>query len=518
MDSTGGSGPIPEQDDSDAVADAAIAHAVAAKLRRLADPDQRPTVLDVFSGCGGISLGFLMAGFEPIACLDSEPLAAATYTRNLLAGMKPALRKAVGQGRDIRAIDPSDFLRECGFSQPLRAVDVLVGGPPCQAYARVGRAKLREVALLRELPAQDERVSLYEHYLRFVRELCPLAILMENVPDILSFQGRNIAEEIAVELGRLGYEARYTLVNAAAMGVPQTRERMYLVAIHRSVGRLPRFPAATYDTSNLPSGYRSSRAMVIPGESKRRARPSVLPEHYVRFDTRAAGALPSPISAEEALYDLPMLTAHLTGDDRRGARRFDIHIPYRHRAEPGSFAARMRHGPMFPGSPAGPADQVTRSLPRDYAIFARMNPGDQYPEAHSIAEELFAAACARHARNGDPVAEGSAAWTGLRAQCVPPYDPSKFPNKWRKLEHDRPSRTLMAHMAHDTYSHIHYDSDQARTITVREAARLQSFPDGFVFEGAMNQAFRMIGNAVPPLVAEAIARVLLQDLRLGACR
>ncbi len=84
------------------------------------------------------------------------------------------------------------------------------------------------------------------------------------------------------------------------------------------------------------------------------------------------------------------------------------------------------------------------------------------------------------------------------AAMVPPYDPTKFPNKWRKLERDFPSRTLLAHLSHDTYSHIHYDSEQARTISVREAARLQSFPDGFEFCGAMNAAFGQIGNAVPP--------------------
>ena len=72
---------------------------------------------------------------------------------------------------------------------------------------------------------------------------------------------------------------------------------------------------------------------------------------------------------------------------------------------------------------------------------------------------------------------------------------------WR----DQPARTLMAHLGKDSYSHIHYDSDQARTISVREAARLQSFPDGFVFCGTMNPAFRQIGNAVPPLLAKALA-------------
>jgi DNA (cytosine-5)-methyltransferase 1 len=84
------------------------------------------------------------------------------------------------------------------------------------------------------------------------------------------------------------------------------------------------------------------------------------------------------------------------------------------------------------------------------------------------------------------------------------------------MEPDLPARTLMAHLGKDGYSHIHYDSSQARTISVREAARLQSFPDGFVFSGTMNPAFRQIGNAVPPLLAKAIAAKMIRRIREAA--
>ena len=83
---------------------------------------------------------------------------------------------------------------------------------------------------------------------------------------------------------------------------------------------------------------------------------------------------------------------------------------------------------------------------------------------------------------------------------------------------DQPARTLMAHLGKDTYSHIHYDSAQARTISVREAARLQSFPDGFSFCGTMNPAFRQIGNAVPPLMAKALATSIFRSLAAGRGR
>jgi len=95
---------------------------------------------------------------------------------------------------------------------------------------------------------------------------------------------------------------------------------------------------------------------------------------------------------------------------------------------------------------------------------------------------------------------------------VPPYRLDTFPNRWWKLRADCPARTLMAHLGRDCYSHIHYDSAQARTISVREAARLQSFPDGFVFCGTMNPAFRQIGNAVPPLMAYVMAGMISESL------
>jgi DNA (cytosine-5)-methyltransferase 1 len=141
-----------------------------------------------------------------------------------------------------------------------------------------------------------------------------------------------------------------------------------------------------------------------------------------------------------------------------------------------------------------------------------MEAGDQYPEAHAHAKALFDEALARRAAMGSAPAPESDAYAALESEFVPPYDVAKFPNKWRKMEPDQPARTLMAHLGKDSYSHIHYDSAQARTISVREAARLQSFPDGFRFKGTMNPAFRQIGNAVPPLLASAVAATIHKTL------
>ena len=152
------------------------------------------------------------------------------------------------------------------------------------------------------------------------------------------------------------------------------------------------------------------------------------------------------------------------------------------------------------------AGNVIRLLPRDYPIFKRMKPGDQYPQAIEVAKKLLKAKLIREKKKTGKISrKNSKQYKQFLKETTPPYDVTKFPNKWRKMEPDKPARTLMAHLSKDSYSHIHYDSTQARTISVREAARLQSFPDGFQFSGAMNAAFRQIGNAVPPLMASRLA-------------
>jgi DNA (cytosine-5)-methyltransferase 1 len=142
-----------------------------------------------------------------------------------------------------------------------------------------------------------------------------------------------------------------------------------------------------------------------------------------------------------------------------------------------------------------------------------MRQGAEYPEAHATAVRI----AERQARE-QGIRKGTKAYEKLYSSIVPPYDVSKFPNRWWKLSPNKPVRTLMAHIGKDTYSHIHWDSEQARTISVREAARLQSFPDGFVFQGAMNAAFRQIGNAVPPLMAARIAEIMNESLTEAAAR
>jgi DNA (cytosine-5)-methyltransferase 1 len=161
----------------------------------------------------------------------------------------------------------------------------------------------------------------------------------------------------------------------------------------------------------------------------------------------------------------------------------------------------MRSWPGFESTAV--TDHVCKATPRDYATFAAMAPGDRYPQAVVIAERRYRSALSRWR------SAGGSGPRPQRAAFVPPYRQDVFPEKWRKLVKDQPAWTVTAHLAKDTYSHIHYDSRQARMITVREAARLQSFPDGYVFAGNIGDAFRQIGNAVPPLLAFALGRQIV---------
>lgn len=478
--------------------------AIIQKIARLS-AGGKPRVLDLFSGCGGLSLGFHAAGFSIAAAVENDPAAAASHGRNFHGGA-PNHSKA----RDITRTHPSDLVRDLGLSRIAdNAFDVIVGGPPCQAFARVGRSKLREVDAHPEAFKHDPRAQLYIDYLRYVEECVPLAVLVENVPDVLNHGGQNIAQEICEVLEDKGYVCRYTLLNAAYYGVPQMRERMFLIAYRSEIASEVCFPAPTHWV-DLPPGYEGSRSVALKLLAG-------LDAHSYAEPPEARQNLPAAVTAEQAIGDLPSINARKllkSGELRRGARRFNEQIAYGGPPR-GDYARLMRVWSGFE-APEYLSDHVIRYLPRDYDLFARMNAGDQYPEAYHHALAMLEERLAGLAKEGKKIRAGSPEYERIKASIVPPYDAGKFPNKWRKMWRDQPARTLMAHLGKDSYSHIHYDSRQARTISVREAARLQSFPDGFGFCGTMNPAFRQIGNAVPPLMAKAIALQIMKTLTVAS--
>ena len=468
--------------------------------------------MDMFAGCGGISLGFLTAGFTPVASIEHDHWAALSHGANFgrlsVGGDRPAHHVP----RDAVIETAESVFADLGLEGPPDdKIDVLVGGPPCQAFARVGRAKLREQARRRDEVTADQaflvdgRVSLWQRYVAFIRATKPVALLMENVPDILNHGGSNVAELVARSLADEGYEVAYTLLNASWYGVPQMRERMILIGFHRATGITPRFPTPTHYI-DLPAGYAGTK------NAARRVLRSEGSAHHRWVGDPSRTATPAT-TAKVALADLPPLYAlemYRNGEIRRGAKDPSAPVDYTTNTPSTRYSRLMREWIGF--ETKATTGQVFRYLPRDYKIFAEIEPGWEYPEVHAHVESKIAAWLADRKRRGLPTDARNPDVSAFVTSWRIPYDPTKFPNKWWKLHADKPVRTLMAHLGKDSYSHIHFDSDQARTITIREAARLQSFPDGFVFKGSMNPAFKQIGNAVPPLFAYAIARGMRDSL------
>lgn len=482
---------------------------ISAKHERVRS-EEPPRVLDLFSGCGGFSLGFQSAGFEIVGNLEKDPTAARTHARNFFDSTDPEDPHAIA--RDATEVEPDCLVSELGLDERglTGAIDVILAGPPCQSYARVGRAKLREIADNPDAFLHDRRGRLYTRMVRFVERLQPLVVVFENVPDVLNQAGENVVEEICSDLEQLSYVCRYTTLNAAHYSVPQMRERVFLIAYHESLGTVPSFPSPTH-WIDLPEGYRDARNAALGPlrnlqiQEGGRARYVPAPE--------PAPDLPPAFTARQALRDLPVYTDEMKAAIRPGPRRFDQELRYR-RGAPSTFASLMKRWPGFE-SDRVIRDHVIRRLPRDYPIFQRMEPGHQYPDAHRIAMDLWRERLSTldlSELDADPSSPRHDQYEAEKASVVPPYDPGKFVDKWRKMAADEPARTLTAHLGKDSYTHIHYDDAQGRTISVREAARLQSFPDGFQFEGAMNAAFRQIGNAVPPLLARALALHIADEI------
>ena len=248
-------------------------------------------------------------------------------------------------------------------------------------------------------------------------KLCrPVAILMENVPDIMNFGGHNVPEEVCEVLENLGYACAYTLLNAAFYGVPQTRERMFLIAHHREIAESVSFPEPTHWVA-LPRGYEDSRQALSNGNSFAEAHNYVDPPE-------ATNALLPAVTAEEAIGDLPEIDARTLmrkGVLKLGVRRFDSLIPYDESRSISEYARSMKNWTGFEAG-NGVYDHVIRYLPRDYPLFARMKEGDQYPEAHKLALKMFDEKLWKLARKGVCIKPASVEYEELKSSIVPPYD------------------------------------------------------------------------------------------------
>ena len=446
-----------------------------------------PKVIDLFSGCGGLALGFEKAGFDIVAGIELMPEACQTISYNLDYRYGREQTHICG---DITEIDASIFENRFGGEGC-----IVIGGPPCQAYSLAGRAKLRSLGDDR-INTNDARGYLYQDFLRFVYDLDAKGVVMENVPESTNYGGLNIPEIVCESLEENGYTAFWTILNSADYGVPQLRERVIVFATQKVCTREIKLPVPTHKCEE-----------------------EYITQYQKRFDSytqyqhfmvpnSAENAINRWVTVGEALSDLPILFP--SAESKYRAVKLNEEMEYK--CEPQNlFQKEMRN--WYGMESFGASANAFRNNKRDFPIFERMMQGDNYIAASEIADQLFE----KEAKlfGYEP---GSENYYKLQKKMVPVYDRDKFENKWKRLEENKPSHTLVAHLSKDTYSHIH--PTEPRGISVREAARIQSFPDDFFFDCSMGDAYKQIGNAVPPLLAYAVANCMLQFFEIGraSCR
>lgn len=428
-----------------------------------------PEVLDLFSGCGGLALGFQQEGYAITHGVELMESAARNVNYNLSVAQGLSPGHICG---DVTQLPDNVFANDIGHNGC-----IVIGGPPCQAYSLIGRAKLNS---LRDEGTflDDKRGFLFEDFVRMAIGHHARAVVMENVRQCTAYGDINVPEEVASRLESAGYTVFWTILNAADFGVPQIRERMLLFAVRGHV--TPILPQPTH-SGKMYGGLYAGQGLGAFTSC----------QHYLPARQRRMKK-PAWVTVEEAIGDLPSLRRR--PEEPYQALHMQQLLPYEEDPE-NDYQQAMRV------SLTTVSANVYHNNPRDYQIFARMHEGDTYPQALAIAEDIFQ-------RRAETLGleHGSAAWEDLRQSIVPPYSVDKFLSKWKRIERDKPCYTLTAHLGLDTYSHIH--PWEPRGISVREAARIQSFPDSYIFKSNMGDSFRQIGNSVPPLMARAVAAAL----------
>lgn len=371
------------------------------------------TVLDLFSGCGGFSLGMEQAGLQLVGAIDFDRHAVETYNANFQDHQ--ALQ------RDLTAYGPEDFARETGQSQ----IDVIIGGPPCQGFSHVRQVDGSNHG---SRLIEDPRRDLYKAYLRFVEYFQPKVFVMENVLGIRSSAGGHYFQAIQQEAKELGYSVQPEILTATDFGVPQTRRRQYFFGAK--------------DPNVLMKIIQQLLRQPLPG-------PAV-----TLWD--AIGDLPELEAGEEAReYDYPRRARHLADLRKRGVEWYLENV------------IRVESSYELNGHLARPHSA------RDLRDFAKIPDG-----SHGGVVER----------------------QGIKLEH--PYRRDRFDDQFKRQPKNGPCSTILAHMAKDGLMFIH--PEQNRSLTPREAARVQGFPDTFLFPVARTHQFRVIGNAVPPVVARAV--------------
>ncbi|MFS8215184.1 DNA cytosine methyltransferase [Paenibacillus sp. S29] len=399
--------------------------------------------IDLFAGAGGLSEGFIRQGFEPIAHIEMDKYAAQTLkTRAAFHYLKQNkqldfyyayLRGEIDQDKLYSEVDArilnsvmnmeiSDSTIDEIFkiiddnlvSNGINSIDVLIGGPPCQAYSLVGRAR---DPYKKE---NDPRNYLYQQYVKFLRKYEPKLFLFENVPGILTAGKGHLFEDVQRIMNEAGYNIEAKVLDASFFGVLQKRRRVILVGWKKGSDLFyPKFNKATHN-----------------------------------------------FSVNDLLSDLPALNPGETRD-------------YHYKSSPSRY--------LIDFGIRDDTDILVQHISRNH---------------NSRDRDIYKSAIEKWNKEKKRLK-----YTDVPEAKRTHKNVTSFLDRFKVVAGDIGySHTMVAHIAKDGHYYIHPDINQLRSLSVREAARIQSFPDNFFFEGPRTAVFTQIGNAVPPLMAESLAK------------
>jgi DNA (cytosine-5)-methyltransferase 1 len=403
--------------------------------------------IDLFSGAGGLSEGFIKAGFSPIAHVEIDKKACDTLeTRLVYHKLKKENKIQFYYDYISQKTTREDFLKKHGNNEisnsviniPIggennrtifnkidnligsRQIDLIVGGPPCQAYSLVGRARDKNKM------QNDPRNFLYKEYGKFLKKYQPKVFVFENVMGLITADKGSYFKNMQAYFKRIGYELDYTIQKSEHFGVLQKRRRIILIGWQKGLNfKYPKF--TKIDEDYTIEDILSDLKYLKPGEQN--------------------------------------LVTKYAKNTNKYLEKFEI-----------------RNG----------VDFVTQHIARPH------NERDL---------NIYKIAISKWLDNSERLK-----YPDLPVKLKTHKNEKSFIDRYKVVDINGLSHTMVAHIAKDGHYYIYPSSKQVRSLSVREAARIQSFPDDFFFEGGRSAAFRQIGNAVPPLMANEIAKKITEQL------
>lgn len=393
------------------------------------------TFIDLFAGCGGLSEGFYKQGFQGLTHVEYDHYACESLRTRM---------KYYGYSKEEisvleKDITDNDIINQIESEISNKTVDLLIGGPPCQSFSSLGRAKDENGM------QNDPRNHLFESYEKILNHFKPKIFVFENVTGLLSAKLGN-DKTVNIILKKLGKNYKLIkdpndmVLNSCDYGVPQVRRRVILIGVRKDIEVDPR---------EIYNGINKTHYNPDITDSEKKGR-----KKYV--------------TVKDAISDLPTI-------------------------KPGEGKKQIQH---------------SVNSWNDYLLKIRNKNDtsllDHVARTHNENDRNRYREMSKNNWTFQELLENKPNLNHIKQRV---FNNSYVVQFWNK-----PARTIIAHLYKDGNQFIHPDYKQERTITPREAARLQSFPDDFVFEGSRTQQYKQIGNAVPPLMAEAIARSIKKVL------